>query len=166
MKLHGSKLKYLAGSVQQNGLDIENLPSYHYYKPLQNYEQNKVLQQNLWQFYTQKTWITPREPFPPRMACYVNHFVELLIEEVQRETEVHRHRHATWVSTKGQLKSFIHPWTRDWRKTSTFAYLEAETFYKVCEGEMERKQGILCTSTAYKHIREKCATSGELPQCQ
>ena len=92
MKLHGSKLKYLAGSVQQNGLDIENLPSYHYYKPLQNYEQNKVLQQNLWQFYTQKTWITPRESLSQRLPTVK--VIHELRGWIHSETKVHGSVHA------------------------------------------------------------------------
>ena len=58
-----------------NGLNIENFHPFdtiHLYKMI---EQNKVFGHNLWQFITQKTWITLSEPLPKKMADYKDHLM-------------------------------------------------------------------------------------------
>ena len=73
--IEGSWYSPMMKRLNDNGLDVKNLRSFQYSTPLQNDERNKVLRQDLWHLHTQKTWLTPREPLPPKMANYKDHFV-------------------------------------------------------------------------------------------
>ncbi|MCO5563476.1 hypothetical protein L7F22_017118 [Adiantum nelumboides] len=69
--------------VQYHGLDIQQLPPFQYDPDsplirLSHEERNRVLRQDLWQLYIRETWITPRQPLPPKMLYYRDQFMTIL----------------------------------------------------------------------------------------
>ncbi|MCO5548203.1 hypothetical protein L7F22_001660 [Adiantum nelumboides] len=66
-----------------HGIDVDRLPPFQYDPDspiihLSHGERNRVLRQDLWQLYIRETWITPRQPLPPKMLYFKDHFMTIL----------------------------------------------------------------------------------------
>ncbi|MCO5582026.1 hypothetical protein L7F22_035916 [Adiantum nelumboides] len=142
-----------------HGIDVDRLPPFQYDPDsliihLSHRERNRVLRQDLWQLYIRETWITPRQPLPPKMLYYRDHFMTILEDGfIQRPRYMDTYMsHSAGVAI-GQLRISSH---RLEMEIGRAAHIPREQqICRVCAKEVESEEHYVCSCQAYQEIRSR-----------
>eukprot|EP00249_Psilotum_nudum_P024953 c29331_g2_i2 orf=1-1479(+) len=155
--------------LARHGIDIDRLPPLQYDTQAPTYllshgERNRVIRQELWHTYIQRTWTSPVRPLPPKMSYYYEHFLSIseqgFIETPQYMQIYMPHRLRVAI---GQLRVSSHQLAIESGRAHGIP--REERICQICRTEVESEEHMVIQCPAYSEIRARYTLRPTLRQC-
>ncbi|MCO5589434.1 hypothetical protein L7F22_043401 [Adiantum nelumboides] len=142
--------------LAQHGFDIDRLPPLQYDTQAPTYslsrsERNRVIRQEIWHTYIQRTWRRPTDTLPPKMLYYYEHFLRfseqgfIEIPLYMREYMPHRLR-----ASIGQLRVSSHQLEIESGRARGIP--REERICRICQTEVESEEHFVTRCPAYTEL--------------
>ncbi|MCO5601597.1 hypothetical protein L7F22_055720 [Adiantum nelumboides] len=172
MALAGDRSSWYAQTrdwFSSQGLDIDRLPPLQYDTQAPTYsltrsERNRVIRQEIWHTYIQRTWVDPGHELPSKMLHYREHFLQLSEQgfiEIPLYMQRYMPHHLRVVI--GQLRVSSHQ--LEIERGIARGLPRDERICPICHTEVESEEHFMVRCPAYSALRVQFGMEDTLQQC-